>query len=114
VFLEESYAAAQELLTRLGEGQQSLEPWRIRLPGKEGKKIYSSGGEECRAMPCSIKPPTLLNEIELITSMIKELRSKLALDLDPNPSFERGLGIQSRVKVRCNYLIVDSSNATRL
>jgi hypothetical protein len=114
VFLEDSHVAAQEMLIRLGEGKQSLEPWRIRLPGKDGKKVYSSGGEDSRAVPCNIKPLTHLNEKELITGMIRELRSKLALDLDPNPSFERGLGIQSRAKVRCNYLIVGSSNATRL
>jgi hypothetical protein len=57
VYLEDSHAAALELLVKLGEGKQSLESWRIRLPSKDRKKIYSSGGEDSRAMPCIIIPP---------------------------------------------------------
>jgi hypothetical protein len=50
----------------------------------------------------------------LIQQLISELRVKLALDLDPNPTFERGLGLQSRAKVRVNYLIIGSSHASKL
>jgi hypothetical protein len=50
----------------------------------------------------------------LIVQMISELRVKLALDLDPSPTFDRGLGFQSRAKVRVNYLVIGSSNASHL
>jgi hypothetical protein len=46
--------------------------------------------------------------------MITELRDKLTVDLDPNPSFERGLGGQSRSKQARDFMVVGSSNASKL
>jgi hypothetical protein len=50
----------------------------------------------------------------IITTMISEMSQRLALDLDPSPSIERGLGIQSMPKRKIEYLMVGSSNATRM
>jgi hypothetical protein len=46
--------------------------------------------------------------------MLEELRSKLAVNLDPSPSFERGLGGQTRPKQACDFLVIGSSNASKL
>jgi hypothetical protein len=35
------------------------------------------------------------------------------LDLDPNPNFDRGLGTQSNLKRKTDFLVVGSSNAKR-
>jgi hypothetical protein len=65
-------------------------------------------------MPGKIRPLTIEDEKSLILQLISELRIKLALDLDPNPTFERGLGLQSRAKVRVNYLLIGSSHCSKL
>jgi hypothetical protein len=46
--------------------------------------------------------------------MLEELRSKLAVNLDPSPSFERGLGGQVRPKQARDFLGIGSSNASKL
>jgi hypothetical protein len=46
--------------------------------------------------------------------MIGELREKQALDMDPSPSFERGLVLQVRAKTTADYLVIGSSHATHL
>jgi hypothetical protein len=109
--------AALYKMDKLGEGIQTPEEFRIRLPSLEGpdkKKIWSTGGKDSRAMPCKIKPLKMEDEKSLITTMITELRVKLALDFDPNPTFKRGLGLLSKAKVRVNYLVIGSSNASHL
>jgi hypothetical protein len=40
--------------------------------------------------------------------------SKLALDLDTSPAFEKGLGPQSRVKQAVDFLVIGSRNASKL
>jgi hypothetical protein len=53
-------------------------------------------------------------EALLVASMLEELRSKLAVNLDPSPSFERGLGGQVRPKQARDFLVIGSSNASKL
>jgi hypothetical protein len=53
-------------------------------------------------------------EKKLITAMIEELSSNLAMDFDPSPAFERGLGGQSRPKQSRDFLVAGSSNASKL
>jgi hypothetical protein len=109
--------AALYKFDEMGEGLLEPEAVRIRLPSKlqpTKKKVWSSGGKDCWAMPAKIRPLTTDDEKGLILQLISELRVKLALDLDPNPTFERGLGLQSRAKVRVNYLIIGSSHASKL
>jgi hypothetical protein len=116
-YLEETHVAALYKLDELGEGMLEPEERRIRLPVKTptaAKKIWSSGGKDSRAMPSKIRPLTSEDEKNLISQLITELRVKLALDLDPNPTYERGLGLQSRARVRVDYLIIGSSHARKL
>jgi hypothetical protein len=73
--------------------------------------LWHSNGEADginNILPKTIKPLVQPKEEKLILTLIEELRSKLALD------FERGLGPQSRVKQVVDFLIVGSSNASKL
>jgi hypothetical protein len=67
---------------------------RYVLPANNpmGKRVWTSGGEDSRAMPNKIRPLTHNMEMKVVISLIEELRSKLALDLDTAPSFDRSLG----------------------
>jgi hypothetical protein len=109
----------------LGDGQQlNIEPRRTRLPShykKEGEmKVWSSGGAwigepaHAKVLPDVIRPATTAVETNIITCLLQELRSKLTLDLDPSPTYERGLGNQSKIKQSVDYLVVGSSNAAKL
>jgi hypothetical protein len=85
---------------------------RMRLPVRTtaaAKKVWSSGGKDSRAMPTKIRPLTSDDEKNLVSQLITELRVKLALDLDPTPTYERGVGLQSRAKVRVDYLIIGTA-----
>jgi hypothetical protein len=87
---------------------------RITLPCKEkGKQAWFSGGKDSRAMPCTVRPLTISTEKRIISLIIGEIRSKLALDLDPTPCFERVVGTQSGPKKKTEYIVVGSSNARR-
>jgi hypothetical protein len=63
-------------------------------------------------VPDTIKPASQTVEIEVVKTMIAELRTKLALDLDPSPAYERGLGFQTSTKKAVD--VVGSSNASKL
>jgi hypothetical protein len=105
-----------QIITTSGEGNRVPEECRFRLPNGEGvkKKVWSSGGKDGRAMPCRIKPLAVQDEKKLVNTIIEELRNLLALDLDPSPTLEMRLGIQSKTKVRVDYLFIGSSNASKL
>jgi hypothetical protein len=91
--MEETHIDA---LYKLGEGLLEPEERRFRLPAWTAaatKKVWSSGGKDSRAMPAKIRALSSEDEKNLISQLITELRVKLALDLDPNPTYERGLGL---------------------
>jgi hypothetical protein len=50
-------------------------------------------------------------EMKVIISLIEELRSKMALDLDTAPSFDRTMGSQTRPKKKSDYLMVGCCNS---
>jgi hypothetical protein len=63
----------------------------MRLPDREeGKfKLWQSGGSTPEfPLPMAVTAMQQPEEILLITTMLAELRSKLAVNLDPSPSFE--------------------------
>jgi hypothetical protein len=105
-FLEESFKMALEMIRETGDRMQRyLEPRRMRLPARETGgsgmtfQLWHSGGTAVTPpIPASTTALQQPEEARLIKQMITELRDKLAVDLDPNPSFERGLGGQSRPK----------------
>jgi hypothetical protein len=46
--------------------------------------------------------------------MIAEIREKHAIDLDPSPAFERGLGGQDRPRQSIDFAIIGSSHASKV
>jgi hypothetical protein len=114
-YLEESTISALATIKYLGtDNREDWEERRIALPCKEGgKQAWSSGGKDSRAMPCSVRPLTVSLEKKVIGNIINEIRSKLALDLDPTPCHERTVGAQSKPKKKTQYVVVGSSNARR-
>jgi hypothetical protein len=116
-FMEDSMISSLAIIQQLGmEKKTSWESRRIALPcskSNTGIQIWNSGGEDCRAMPCLVKPLTPALEKKLVCTLIEELRAKLALDLEPMPSFDRRVGSQSSAKKKVEFLMVGSSNAKR-
>jgi hypothetical protein len=116
-FLEASFIMARVMLSHMGK--DSREHWEMRrlmLPCNVitgGKRAWSSGGKDSRAMPCLVKPMTVSMEKEMFAKIIGELIEKQGLDLDPNANFDRGLGTQSNLKRKTDFLVVGSSNAKR-
>jgi hypothetical protein len=116
-FLEASFIMSRVMLSHMGK--DSRDQWETRrmmlpcnvIPG--GKRAWTSGGKDSRAMPCSVKPMTMSMEKEMFGKIIGELIEKRGLDLDPNPNFDRGLGTQSNLKRKTDFLVVGSSNAKR-
>jgi hypothetical protein len=122
--LGETLVLAKQLIRLSRDGAQTtLEPRRYRLPAKaetDDEVLWHSGGSlhgpsaAGVALPVAIRPATQTAESRLIQSLIGELRLKLALDLDTNPTYERGLGLQSSTKKSVDYLVIGSSNASKL
>jgi hypothetical protein len=116
--MEDTFMLTKLMLHDSGEGKKkNLEMRRYRLPGRDGSNIWYSGGVwngTGDAIPEKIKPATQLQEEKIVRVLIEEIRSKLALDLDPSPTFERGLGLQTRTKQAVDFLIVGSNNASKL
>jgi hypothetical protein len=65
------------------------------------------------AVPRSLRPLAASDERKWVTAVIEESRQKLALDLDPTPTLERGVGLQSRVMRKLDFMIVGGSHAAR-
>jgi hypothetical protein len=116
-FLENGHKAALRAMKEMGKGSQAPAPrMRIRLPGKkntlQGKSIWEIGGEA--GFPSKVMPANDRTETQLMKTIIAEIRSRMALDLDPSPTFERGLGRQVTIGRKVHYLVCGSSNAERL
>jgi hypothetical protein len=121
VYMEKSFETAKEILVETGVDRQPyLEVKRMRLRAHHSNAAtmlwHSSGQADGfnNTLPKTIKPINQPKEEKLILTLLEELRSKLALDLDTNPAIERGLGPQSRVKKAVDFLVVGSSNASKL
>jgi hypothetical protein len=115
-YLEESTRAAINIIASDGEEfATELEERRMRLPGRDGmeRQIWRSRGADLK-IPVKVKPISQSKEKELISSIIAEIREKQAINMDPSPSFERGLGLQMLSKIAVDYLLVGSSNASKL
>jgi hypothetical protein len=116
--LHSSHAAAMAAMSALPDGVQSdLATIRYRLPVRSGPGEAVSAihwTSRPRVIPAVIKQLGYSREKELVSTMIAELRESMALDLDSNPSFERGLVLQVKVKTNVDYLIIGGSNAARL
>jgi hypothetical protein len=119
-FLEKATMKAKELLMEMGKKELMKADWehiRLVLPcatSKTGRKIWSSGGSSCERWPEVLRPLSTEQEKEYVSSLIEDIRRRLALDLEPHPICERMVGSQSRPKHRVNYMVVGGSNARRL
>jgi hypothetical protein len=121
IFLSETTAAALEEIKRNGEGTQTyMEPKRVRLPASTGlpHTTWHSGGPWVNSnsgpLPYSATAIQQPEEKALVTTMIAEIREKQAIDLDPSPAFERGLGGQDRPRQYIDFAVVRSSHASKV
>jgi hypothetical protein len=117
VALEDTMKLAATIIRENGEGVQSyLELRRLRLPSRDEQKYklwHSGGSTPPLPIPVSVLAMQQPDEKRLVKTMIEEIRTMLAVDLDPNPTFERGLGGQ-RPKQARDFLLIGSSNASKL
>jgi hypothetical protein len=117
-FLEESTKKARDLLLEAGASPPaSWEFRRLVLPSKTsraGRKVWSSGGEECEKWPATIHFTTIIKEKEYVSALIEDVRKRLALDLEPCPAIEQLVGPQSKPKWRVDFMVVGGSNGKRL
>jgi hypothetical protein len=118
VALEDTMQLAATIIRENGEGVQSyLEPRHLRLPSRDETKFklwHSGGSTSPLPIPVSVIAMQQPEEERLVYKMIEEIRTKLAVDLDPNPTFERGLGGQERPKQARDFMVIGSSNASKL
>jgi hypothetical protein len=117
--LATSHEMAAAALSSLGEGAQPIgAEIRYRLPGRAGPNGNTNNSvlwvSRARSLPERIRRADCNTEKNIVLSIIAELRVKMALDLDSNPAFERGLVLQVRARMTVDYLIVGGSNASRL
>jgi hypothetical protein len=99
-YLDESIASALAIIRSTCDGNQTwLEPKRVRLPAHtpSGATTWHSGGStvvntNTGPLPYGATALQQPEERETVTTMIHEIREKLAVDLDPSPAFERGRG----------------------
>jgi hypothetical protein len=116
--LDASLKAAREILMEQGTGSKETREFRrVLLPDMytvSKRKPWSSGGMNSIPIPTVARAMTASQEKKWVSTLIEELREKLALDLDPSPTLERGMGLQSKAKRKGDFLVVGSSNAARL
>jgi hypothetical protein len=115
--LEASYKNALEVLNEQGANTMAEREYRrVLLPDKNnnfGSKAWNSGGQDSQALPTELRQLTNNLERRWVNTLI-ELREKLALDLEPIPTLERGMGLQSKPLRKVDFMVIGSSNAGRL
>jgi hypothetical protein len=112
--LKRSFDAANDMVSQAGYGEvQTAITGRYRLPAANRKyRTWISGGMD--SLPSKLGPISAANEKLMITTMIQEIRTGMAIDLEPTPSFERGVDWCLAESATGRFLIVGSSNAKRL
>jgi hypothetical protein len=117
-YLEDSHATACTILLDAKEGDLVVgDIRRYTLPADKTdgiQRVWVSGGQESKAMPCSIKALTPASEKLFFDAVIDELRRGQGLDLDPLPTLDRIVYNSSHVKRKIDIVIVGSSNASKL
>jgi hypothetical protein len=125
LFLKKTFLKANEILTEAGEGgPQAALQLRQRLPAfGGGGKLWVIDG--LIGLPELLKPASVGQEKALYETLIEELRSGLALDVEDAPDFDRSVrpggsgggdvNNNSRPLVTTDViLVVGGSNAQRL
>jgi uncharacterized membrane protein YgcG len=115
-YLKRSFEVANRILAAAGiGGAQTAVTARYHLPTMEMMyRTWASSGLSCMPKACRLAGEA--EEKQLITTIIKEIRRGLAIDLDPAPSFEIGVPAMSGGVSKMHILLigdtgVDSLNA---
>jgi hypothetical protein len=84
---EETNNMVLDLLSEMADGElTTVTTRRVTLPSyPNGKRVWESGGNSSKAMPCFLKAATQPQETRLVAKLIAELREKFGLNLDPLP-----------------------------
>jgi hypothetical protein len=116
--LSVSFLKLAQLINDTSEGAKvQHESRRLTLPANNnpnGKRVWESGGQDSKAMPCIIKPATPSQETQMIACIVDELRVKFGLNLELNPSHDRSVGPKIKPKRKGDLLLVGSSNASKM
>jgi hypothetical protein len=115
--LEKTNILSRAILMEMGKGEKSdIEMRRYSLPAKGDKatRVWASGGQDSRAVPCKISALTHSMETKYVTGLVEEIRAKMALDLDRQPIVDRALGEQVRPRRKVDVLVVGAANAPML
>jgi hypothetical protein len=116
--LERTNILSRAILMELGKGEISnIEMRRYSLPAnssKQATRVWASGGQDSRAVPCTISALTHSMEAKFVNGLVEEIRAKMALDLDPQPIIDRALGEQTRPRRKVDVLVVGAANAPLL
>jgi hypothetical protein len=112
--MKNSFETANDILASSGYGgivPDQLERYRLPTADRRYTTWVSGGMTE---LPMNVSPASQANEERYFGSVIAEIRSGLAIDLDPTPSFERGVGPCLAAAAVGGTLVIGSSNAKRL
>jgi hypothetical protein len=116
-FMKESVARGYKLLEDATEDRQGDYRRRMRLPASlspaDGKKCWEMGGFNLKKR---LTPASPEKEAEVVLALLNEVRSKMAIDLDPTPSFDRKVNTGQTTSARQKklYLVVGGIDAERL
>jgi hypothetical protein len=112
--MKNSFETANDILATAGHGGIVPDQLnRYRLPTADRRyTTWVSGG--MTELPNCVFPASTTNEERHFESVISEIRSGLAIDLEPTPSFERGVGPCLANAASGGTIVVGSSNAQRL
>jgi hypothetical protein len=116
-YLVESFRLANETLVAHNDDDlQEDFTVRIRLPTtndlRKGKRCWVMGGFTVKK---SIKPADSCTEAEILLSIIEEIRGKMAINLDPAPTFARVVDVPAAaVQEGKRYLVVGGNHAKNL
>jgi uncharacterized membrane protein YgcG len=113
-YLKRSFEVANQILAGAGTGgMQAAVTSRYRLPTMELRhRTWASSGLAC--LPRACRPAGEAEEKHLITTIIEETRRGLAIDLDPAPSFERGVPAAGGGENKMHVLLVGDTGADDL
>jgi hypothetical protein len=121
-YLTASFQVANYLLSpRMGDNSQLDYERIVRLPGNTNwpstKVSWLMAGFD---LPVQIQPTLAITEQEIICSLISELRTGLALDLDPSPIFDRkalvmdGRVASGKIAAKTEYLVIGRTGAAAM
>jgi hypothetical protein len=117
-YLVESFRLANELLVADNDDEvQDDYTRRLRLPAtndaRRGKRCWVMAGFYVKN---EIRPTDSGKEAEILLSLIEGIRTEMAIDLDPSPSFDKIIPVVSREadNTRKRYLVVGGTHADNL